>query len=160
MRDFDKLRIENGILYRVKTEGLQLVLPSSKREEALNGLHNDVGHMGRDRTLDLVRARFFWPGMASDVKLKIMNCEACLKRKAVTPIKAPLVSIKTSQPFELVCMDYLSQEPSKGGIENILVVTDHFSKYAQAIPTKNQTTNRLKSVLKPPDPGNVEIRCT
>ena len=103
--------------------------------------------MGRDRTLELVRARFFWPGMASDVKLKVSNCEACLKRKAVVPIKAPLVNIKTSQPFELVCMDFLSLEPSKGGIENILVVTDHFSKYAQAIPTKNQLAKTTAQAL-------------
>ena len=46
LRDFSKLKIKNGILFRVKTVGSetvsQLVLPSSKREEALHGLHNDV----------------------------------------------------------------------------------------------------------------------
>jgi transposase InsO family protein len=44
-------------------------------------------------------------------------------------------------------VDFLSLEPSKGAVENILVVTDQFSRYAQAFPTKNQTAQTTAKVL-------------
>jgi hypothetical protein len=40
-------------------------------------------------------------------------------------------------------MDYLSLERSKSGYENILVITDHFTRYAIAIPTRNQTAKTM-----------------
>ena len=125
----------------------QLVLPESEREQALQGLHDDIGHLGRDRTLQLLRARFFWPKMAEEVKLKVRNCPACVKRKTQRTDRAPLVNIVTSQPMELVSIDYLSLEASKGGIENILVITDHFTRLAHAVPTPNQTARTTAKVL-------------
>jgi len=49
--------------------------------------------------------------------------------------------------MELICVDFLSLETSKGGYENILVITDHFSRYAQAFPTKNQLARTTAKIL-------------
>ena len=49
--------------------------------------------------------------------------------------------------MELMCIDFLSLERSKAGYENILVITDHFTRYAQVFPTRNQTASTTAKVL-------------
>ena len=54
-----------------------------------------------------------------------------------------MVSISTTEPMELLAIDFLSLERGKGGFENILVVTDSFTKYSWAFPMRNQKASRL-----------------
>ena len=77
--------------------------------------------------------------MSTDIENWINRCDRCMRRKSSTSERAPLVNIHTTYPLELVCIDYLTLEPSKGGISNVLIATDYFTKYALVIPTKNQT---------------------
>lgn len=95
----------------------------------------------------MIRERFH-PRMFQEVKAWCEQCERCCLRKTpTTGVRAPLVSIHSSAPMELVCVDFLTLEKSKGGIENVLIVTDHFSRYAQAYPTKDQKANTVARVL-------------
>ena len=144
------LILKHGVLYKrskvdARTKHL-LVVPPLHRQRAMEGCHDQVGHLGQDRVLDLLRDRFYWPGMYVDVVSYINSCPRCLRRKS-QPDKAPLVNIETSQPLELVHLDYLKIEPSKGNIENVLVITDHFTRYAQAFPSKTQTALATAKLL-------------
>lgn len=108
--------------------------------EVLKGLHDGVGHPGRERMMRLCRERYFWPGMANDVVKYVAKCGHFIRRKMPVNSRCHLVNISTPYPLELVCTGYPTLEPSKGRSGNILVVTDHFTKYAVKIPTKNQTS--------------------
>lgn len=151
LRIFKKLKIVNGILCKTAFHGdrkfLQLVVPQSFRVTALQGIHNDVGHPGKDKTLWLARQRFYWPGMERDISNHIETCSRCICSKTPVRPAAELIPIVSTRPMELVCIDFLSLEQSKGGFENILVITDHFTRFAQAIPCKNQTAHTTAKVL-------------
>ena len=148
------LKLVKDVLYRksysdnstTKKTLWQLVVPKHFRERALFGCHDDVGHQGILRTLSLLRERFYWPGMQEEATQYVMHCSRCLRRKT-PPQVAPLQPILVTQPLELVHMDYLSLEPSKGNIENVLVITDHFTRYALAYPSKTQTAQATARIL-------------
>jgi transposase InsO family protein len=152
LREWSKMVVQEGVLYRRRQnmgrEQLQLALPQRYWEVALKGLHEEAGHPSKDRMLDLLRDRCYWPSMAISVEEWVNGCGRFTRRK--TPTNAPsagLVPIKTTHAMEMVCIDYLTLEQSRGGYDNILVITDHYTKYAQAIPTKNQTAKTTARVL-------------
>jgi len=123
-----------------KSEGRvqqQVVVPTHCREKILQMCHDEMGHPGREKSFKIIRQRFFWPRMYSIIEEWTNNCRRCTCRKALSP-KAPLQPVTTTQPLELVCMDFLQVEPSNG-YEHLLVITDHFTKLSRVIPTKNES---------------------
>ena len=124
----------------------QLVLPTAYREVALRGCHDEVGHLGLEHMLDLMHDRFFWPHMTAQAKKHVRKYCPCLAFKARQQ-KAPLENIGATHPLELVHLDYLCLEPGKDLEENVLVVTDHFFRYAQAYVTRTQTAKMTAKTL-------------
>lgn len=151
LRELNRLEMHNEVLYRKRQDGdqvtHQLVLPEELRASVLQSLHDDMGHLGIDRTLDLVRTRFYWPRMATQVEQKVKTCDRCLRRKGPPEKAARLVNITTTRPLELVCMDFLSLEPDSSNTRDILVITDHFTKFALALPTSNQKSRTVARCL-------------
>ena len=74
--------------------------------------------------------------MAKDVETHVKSCERCIKRKTPAQV-APMTPIQATHPLQFVTMDYLTIQKAMG-YENILVIIDHFTKFAQAYPAKNQ----------------------
>ena len=68
----------------------------------------------------------------------IQTCDRCLCFKS-KPQKTEIYPITTTHPLELVPMNFLTIESEKTGKDvNILVITDHFTWFAQAFITQSQ----------------------
>ncbi|XP_038147761.1 uncharacterized protein LOC119787794 [Cyprinodon tularosa] len=144
----------DNILYRVCKDlstgkkRYQFVTPSSLIDQALHGVHNEAGHQGQHRTLHLARQRFFWLGMEHSVREYVKCCKRCVVSKTPEPEgRAPLESIKTTSPLELVCLDFWSAEDARGRTVDVLVVTDHFTKMAHAFQCPDQTAKQVARKL-------------
>ena len=59
-------------------------------------------------------------------------------------------SIIANGPLDLLCVDFTAMDPSRYGKENVLVLTDTFSKFSQAfvMPTQKALTVAKRIVDK------------
>ncbi|XP_029941466.1 uncharacterized protein LOC115383427 [Salarias fasciatus] len=154
IRQWDRLVESDGILYRkvFRPDGaemmLQLLLPVALKEEVLTQVHQGHDHQGVERTLGLLRQRCYWPGMSSDVAQWCQACERCQVAKDNQPAaRAFMGHLLASRPNEILAMDYTVLEPSHNGLENVLIMTDVFSKYTLAVPTRDQRAATVAQVL-------------
>ena len=142
LRDRKNLFIsDTGLLKRKCESHEQLVLPQVMKDTIYEQLHINMGHLGPDRVFELARQRVYWPGMHREIADFISNRCQCLARKKprVLP-QAPMQSIITSAPMDLVAFDYLHLEKSSGGYEYIMIISDHFTRYTQAYATRNKSS--------------------
>lgn len=151
-REAPKLQLRDGLLYRVKQtvtgkDIKQLVLPVRFRSIVLRSLHDECGHLGIERTTELLKDRFYWPHMANEVEQYVKTCGRCISRKQLSQRSAALNQITSSGPLDLVCIDFLQIEPHHKGTTNVLVLTDHYTRYAQAFPTRDQKAMTVAKVL-------------
>lgn len=83
-----KLKIISQLLYRVTKsscgrEKTQLVLPKRYWSEVLRSLHDDSGHLGVEKTAELLKDRFYWPRMSAYIEQYVNNCGHCVTRKTL-----------------------------------------------------------------------------
>jgi hypothetical protein len=84
--------------------------------------------------------------MDREVREYISTCEACLIAKDIK-VRTPMGTIEASRPLEVLAIDFTVLEKSNNGLENILVMTDVFSKWTLAVATRDQTANTVARVL-------------
>lgn len=154
LRQWDRLLERDDVLYRkvFRPDGAeamyQLLLPNVLRDEVLTQVHQEHGHQGVERTLALLRSRCYWPAMSSDVARWCQQCERCQVAKDVHPrVHGVMGHLLASRPNEILAIDYTTLEPAQNGLESVLVLTDVFSKYTMAIPTRDQRATTVARVL-------------
>ncbi|GJZ14188.1 putative nucleotidyltransferase, ribonuclease H [Tanacetum coccineum] len=129
--------IHDGFLFK----GKQLCIPNTNlRLKIIKELHGE-GHVGRDHTLQLVRASYFWPTMRKEVDRYVKRCRICQVSKGIStnaglymPLTIPV------QPWVDISMDFMLGLPrTQRGNDSIFVVVDRFSKMVHFIPCKKTT---------------------
>ena len=153
LKQWDRIVSKDGVLYRriMDKHGgpiHQLLLPGLLQEEVLEDLHDNAGHQGAERTESLVRTRCYWPQMHRDITDYVKNCERCTVAKLpYFKVRTPLGRLEATKPLEVVAVDFTLLEPSSDGRENVLIITDVFTKFAVAVPTRNQKAETVAKVL-------------
>ena len=110
-------------------------------------LHDGQGYQGLDQTIALCREQFYWT-MYKDIAQYAKDCPCFQVAKGpyVGPKTQP-GSIVANGPLDLLCVDFTTMDPSRDGKENVLVLTDAFSKFSQAFVTPNQKALTMAKLI-------------
>ncbi|PKU62072.1 RNA-directed DNA polymerase [Dendrobium catenatum] len=133
----DHYAIRHGYLFRQHA----LCIPdSSWRQQLIREIHSGglAAHVGRDKTIEQLQLRFFWPHLRKDVTKFIERCSVCQSYKSggqtaglYLPLPVP------ASIWEDLSLDFILGLPrTKKGNDSIMVVVDRFSKMAHFIACK------------------------
>lgn len=153
LRQWERIVEHDSVLHRrvCRSDGgediLQVLLPATLRDEVLQQLHQGHGHQGVERTTELIRARCYWPRMYEDIKEWCRRCERCTLTRSDSSGKAPMGHLVAAKPNQVLAIDFTVLEMARDGKEHVLVMTDVFSKFTQAVPTSDQRAPTVAGIL-------------
>ena len=96
--------------------------------------HDQMGHQGIDKVQQRTLHRFDWPGLRRACEKWVTACLSRLQVKNPKNIKFPLNSVEISELNEVVQIDNQKISMTDPGYNQILVIINHFTKLAEAVP--------------------------
>ena len=155
--EWETIEVKEDILYKKHFRNIGndaeylFIMPAVLRREVFRQLHDNVtgGHLGRRKTYDKIKKRFYWCNMHKDVSYWCRICSTCGSRKMPDrKAKAPMRQYNVGYPMERIGLDICGPYPvSKKGHRYLMVVSCYFTKWVDAIPLKTQEAKYVASKL-------------
>jgi hypothetical protein len=124
-------------------------VPAVNRRQVIQDYHVlALQHMGIKKTYDALCQRFFWPGMARDVKLFIAECPVCNDYNTAAKPHVPILPIESQAPHDIINIDVVGPLPRSNRNRYIIVAIDHYSKYGFAEAMQRVNANSARDFLK------------
>ena len=107
----DGLLLHDGLVYVPTKDAIKLEILRSHYDSRA------AGHLGQEKTLELVSRDYYWPRMRSFVNDYVRTCDTCARNKAprhrrhgeLHPLPIP------AGPWESVSMDFIVKLPLSQG---------------------------------------------
>ncbi len=116
----------------------RLFVPENLRSDVIRWGHCSkvACHPGVNRTIFLVKQRFWWQSMARDIRLFVLSCSVCAISKTSNRPPAGLLQPLPvpSRPWSHISLDFVTGLPPSQGNTVVLTVVDRFSKATHFIP--------------------------
>ena len=143
------LILDNGVLFcNFKSKTIP-VSPFNFIVEVILRIHWDMGHIGRNKLIDLLQANLFHPEIASIAADVCSSCLHCQMVKVSSQVhEPPMLKIQPDGPFSLIAADLMLLPRTSHGYIGLLVVVDHFTKWLSLVPIKNKRANTIAAIFE------------
>ncbi|CAK1581639.1 unnamed protein product [Parnassius mnemosyne] len=134
-------------LYKKTLHGNRLVVPALARWRLVQMHHDDIGHVGFQKCIDLIKKDYWFPKMTRFIRNYVTACLHCAYGKSGHGKKeGKLFHIpKPTEPMIMIHVDHLGPFcKTAKGYQYMLVITDSFSKFVIAEPTR--TVNSVETI--------------
>ena len=156
-----QLSIVDGVVCHTYKPGLSQhsvtvpLLPDSLHKSAIYQSHNipTSRHQGTTKTLKRLQQVAYWVEMAKAVAQYCSQCVVCQQAKLPTPTPAPMTNVPIGGPWQMLAADILEVPISRHHNRYLLVFMDYFTKWAEAIPLRDQTAASISAAV-------IEICCS
>ncbi|GFV71905.1 retrovirus-related Pol polyprotein from transposon 297 [Trichonephila clavipes] len=120
---------------------MRVYIPKPLRNEIMGEFHDKplAGHFERFKTYHKIRDVCYFPYMRKFIDQYVSTCHMCQINNYKNALPAGrLIPIVSNYPNEIVTLDLLGPYPVSRVRRNryVLVIMDHFSKWAEIIPHK------------------------
>jgi hypothetical protein len=150
-----KFCILEGSLFWKDPGGILLnYLLKDEAEKVLQDFHagDYGGHLNwKTKANKILKAGFYWPTLFTDVHQKVTLCHKCQvfegKRKL---LPLPLKPIYVEAPFQQWGLDFIREihPPYSGQHKWILTAMDYFTKWIEAVPSRQATDSVIIKFLE------------
>ena len=147
------LKIMNNIL-RVRIninnrDVWSIVCPKEMRPLVIEQ-HHTQHHSGINKTYQRIKLTWYWPGMVSQVRRAVNSCEICQATKHSRDIKTDYQQrLFAGRPWQVLSLDLVGPfQKTPRGNTMILVISDHFTRWKDAIAIPNGTTITIVETLE------------
>ena len=149
----DPFKERGGLLYYGDDGRLVIPNQSALRTRLMQECHDapTAGHLGKDKTIELVKRRFYWRGMDEDIIKYVTTCDACQRNKPSTQAQmGPMQPLPIpTRPWQQVSMDLITQLPrTRSGNDAIVVFVDKLTKMVHyAATTTTVSAPQLAAIV-------------
>jgi len=128
----------------IRTEVIQKVIPQLLKHACIFLLHDQLGHPGKQRTIDTIRLNYYWQNMHTDIQRYVQDCNFCKKRKAHNfRAKVPIQEyFRMSRPMDRMHADLAGPFPiTDKNNKYVLIIKDALTKFLIAVPLPDKTAD-------------------
>lgn len=140
----DPIQVKNGLLW---FKGDRLYVPDDLdlQTRILQECHDTPtgGHLGKDKTLEQVKRRFYWPGMDQTIVAYVTSCDSCQRNKPSqqSPMGLLMSLPIPEYPWQWVSLDLIINLPrSRSGNDAIVVFVCRLTKMVHYVATTSNVT--------------------